>query len=253
MTPEQVLAAWPYPRVAAHRGGGALAPENTLAALRVGARLGYRMVEFDAKLSRDNVSFLLHDDSVERTSNGRGAAAELPYSELAQLDAGAWFSAEFAGEPMPTLAAVAQICRSLALAVNVEIKPCPGREAVTGRHVAQDVLRYWHDATPAALLSSFAPVALAAAREVAPTLPRGLLFGALPDDWQAQAQALGCVSIHVAHQHLTADQVAAIRRAGFRLMVYTVNDLPRAQQLVSWGVDTICTDRLELIGPALAV
>ncbi len=132
MTLNRKLAAWPYPAVVAHRGGGALAPENTLAAFRTGARLGHRMVEFDAKLSRDDVSFLLHDDSVDRTSNGHGAAAALSYSELEQLDAGSWFAAEFAGEPMPTLEAVAHACRDLTLAVNVEIKPCPERERATG-------------------------------------------------------------------------------------------------------------------------
>jgi glycerophosphoryl diester phosphodiesterase len=251
MTLNRNLAAWPYPTVVAHRGGGALAPENTLAAFRTGARLGHRMVEFDAKLSRDDVSFLLHDDSVDRTSNGHGAAADLSYDELAQWDAGSWFAAEFAGEPMPTLEAVAQTCHDLALAVNVEIKPCLGRERATGLHVAQDVLRYWRDVKPAPLLSSFSYVALAAAREAAPALPRGLLFDALPTDWQAQAQALECISIHVSHRQLTAAQVDAIGAAGFRLMAYTVNDLQRAQELLGWGVDAICTDRIDLIGPDL--
>jgi glycerophosphoryl diester phosphodiesterase len=240
---------WIYPRVVAHRGGGALAPENTLAALRTGARLGHRMVEFDAKLSRDNISFLLHDDRVERTSNGHGAAQDLSYAELGRLDAGAWFAPEFAGEAMPTLAAVAQLCRDLGLHANVEIKPCPGREIETGRQVALDALRYWRDAAAQPLLSSFAPTALAAAREVAPGLPRGLLVQDLSDDSVAHAQALGCVSLHVAHRALSASSVAAIRGAGLRLMAYTVNQPERAHELLGWGVDAICTDRIDLIGP----
>ncbi|TPE96155.1 glycerophosphodiester phosphodiesterase, partial [Burkholderia pseudomallei] len=87
------LQTWPYPRVVAHRGGGALAPENTLAALDAGAHYGHKMVEFDAKLSADGVAFLLHDDTVERTSNGAGAARDMRYAALEALDAGAWYDA----------------------------------------------------------------------------------------------------------------------------------------------------------------
>ncbi|ERI31811.1 glycerophosphodiester phosphodiesterase domain protein, partial [Burkholderia cenocepacia BC7] len=111
---------WPYPRVVAHRGGGTLAPENTLAALDEGARRGHRMVEFDAKLSADDVTFLLHDDTVDRTSNGHGAAAGMRYAALAALDAGAWRDARFAGERMPTLEAAAARCIAHGLAANVE-------------------------------------------------------------------------------------------------------------------------------------
>ena len=80
------LPAWPYPRLAAHRGAGKLAPENTLAALRLGHAHGYRMAEIDVKLSADGVAFLLHDDTLDRTSNGRGRADALTWRELAQLD-----------------------------------------------------------------------------------------------------------------------------------------------------------------------
>nr|MDQ2734898.1 glycerophosphodiester phosphodiesterase [Pseudomonadota bacterium] len=81
---------WPYPRWIAHRGAGKLAPENTLAAFRVGASHGYRAFECDVKLSEDGVPFLLHDATLQRTTSGRGVAARLPWSELSRLDAGAW-------------------------------------------------------------------------------------------------------------------------------------------------------------------
>ena len=94
---------WPYPRYVAHRGAGKLAPENTLAAMREGYAHGYRMVEFDVKLSADGVPFLLHDDTLDRTTDGAGPAGALPWSALATLDAGSWHSATYAGEPLPTL------------------------------------------------------------------------------------------------------------------------------------------------------
>ena len=239
---------WPYPRVVAHRGGGALAPENTLAAIDTGARLGLTMIEFDAKLSADDVAFLLHDDTVNRTSNGRGAAAALAYAQLAQLDAGSWFDARFAGERMPTLADVAARCQALGLAANIEIKPCPGREAQTGRHVAVEAARRWAGAAIAPLLSSFSYEALAAAREAVPELPRGLLFGTVPGDWRTQCEALECVSLHADHRKLDARLVADIKAAGLRILAYTVNDPARARELGAWGVDAICTDRIDLIG-----
>ncbi|HDR9054053.1 TPA: glycerophosphodiester phosphodiesterase [Burkholderia vietnamiensis] len=241
---------WPYPRVVAHRGGGTLAPENTLAALDEGARRGHRMVEFDAKLSGDDVTFLLHDDTVDRTSDGSGPAAGMRYAALAALDAGAWFDARFAGERMPTLGAAAARCMTLGLAANVEIKPCPGREADTGRRVAADAAAYWHGAAVPPLLSSFSFDALRHARDAAPALPCGMLYERVPDDWHAQAVgALDCTSLHADHTRLNEPLVRAIKAAGLRILVYTVNDLGRARELVRWGVDAICTDRIDLIGP----
>ena len=245
---------WPYPRVAAHRGGGTLAPENTLAALCVGAGFGYTMVEFDAKLSADNVAFLLHDDTVERTSNGRGAAAKLRYAQIAAFDAGSWCDPRFEGEHMPTLAEAMQCCREEGLAANVEIKPCPGREVETGRIAGGETARRWRalwldQAAAPPLLSSVSFEALAAARDAAPDLPRGLLFERVPDDWREQTAALGCVSLHASHRHLDEALVRSIKEAGLFILAYTVNDLERARLLASWGVDTICTDRIDLIGP----
>ena len=244
------MKTWPYPRVAAHRGGGTLAPENTLAALCVGAGFGHSMVEFDAKLSADNVAFLLHDDTVERTSNGRGAAAQLRYAQIAAFDAGSWCDPRFEDEHMPTLAEAAQCCRDEGLAANVEIKPCPGREVETGRIVGAETAQLWRgtSAVPP-LLSSFSFEALAAAREAAPDLPRGLLFEHVPNDWREQTAALGCVSLHASHRHLDEVLVRSIKEAGLFILAYTVNELERARLLVSWGVDTICTDRIDLIGP----
>src|SRR4029453_9909637 len=100
------LPAWPYPRLCAHRGAGKLAPENTLTAMRVGHAHGYSMVEFDVKPAADNVAFLLHDATLERTTSGRGRADALPWRELSRLDAGGGAPAKTAGGVSPTPAAV---------------------------------------------------------------------------------------------------------------------------------------------------
>lgn len=244
---------WPYPAIVAHRGGGALAPENTLAAIDVGARHGHRMIECDAKLSRDGQIFLLHDDTLERTSDGRGVAGELPWRELAALDAGGWFGAAFRGERLPLLAEVAARCRRHGLAANVEIKPTAGCETETGRAVALAVRELWRDHPARPLLSSFSDAALAAARQAAPEMPRGLLLEEWDDDWRDRVRRLACVSLHLDHRLLTRERVALLKAAGLRLLAYTVNEPARARVLLGWGVDCICTDRIDLIGADFAV
>ncbi|MEM6161204.1 glycerophosphodiester phosphodiesterase [Erwinia sp. P6884] len=239
---------WPYPAIVAHRGGGKLAPENTLAAIDVGGKLGHKMIEFDAKLSQDGEIFLLHDDTLDRTSNGWGVAGQLPWEKLVQLDAGGWYGKDFAGERLPLLSEVAARCAHWQMMANIEIKPTTGLEKETGRAVALAARDLWHTQT-APLLSSFSFEALEAAKQAVPELPRGLLLHEWHDDWRQMAEALECVSLHLNHQLLTEARVAQLKAAGFRLLAYTVNRPERARTLLSWGVDAICTDRIDLLGP----
>ncbi|WP_428944815.1 glycerophosphodiester phosphodiesterase [Pantoea sp. FN060301] len=239
---------WPYPAIVAHRGGGKLAPENTLAAIDVGGKLGHKMIEFDAKLSQDGEIFLLHDDTLDRTSNGWGVAGQLPWEKLVQLDAGGWYGKDFAGERLPLLSEVATRCARWRMMANIEIKPTTGLEKETGRAVALAARDLWHTQT-APLLSSFSFEALEAAKQAVPELPRGLLLHEWQDDWQQMAEALECVSLHLNHQLFTEARVAQLKAAGFRLLAYTVNRPERARALLSWGVDAICTDRIDLLGP----
>jgi len=249
---DSVPAAWPYPRWIAHRGAGKLAPENTLAAFRLGASHGYRMFECDAKLSADGVVFLLHDDTLERTSSGHGLGGGQPWSALSRLDAGAWHSRHFAGEPLPTLEAVARFCLANGHLLNIEIKPTPGLEVQTGRAVAQEAARLWA-ALPAAtppLLSSFAPTALQGAREAAPALPRGLLLESLWSGWLDAARSLGCVAVICDQDLWHADNMAQMQRAGLRTLAYTVNDPAKAERLLALGIDGLITDRVGFFSPA---
>ena len=244
--------SWPYPRVVAHRGGGKLAPENTLAAVKEGYRRGFRAIEFDVMLARDGVPVVLHDPYLGRTVAGSGNVNDYDAAELAAMDAGSWFSAAYAGEPVPYFAPFAQFCKAHGIWMNIEIKPVPGFETQTGATVAQMIAALFADGTGAApLLSSFSMAALAAAREAAPHLARACLFDELPPDWQAQAVSLDAVAIHLYHKHLTETQARAIKDAGFGLLCYTVNTPRRAAELVAWGVDCVCTDRIDLFKPAI--
>lgn len=239
---------WPYPHIVAHRGGGKLAPENTLAAIDTGHRYGHTMIEFDAKLSGDGQIFLLHDDSLERTTNGQGIAGQQDWQALSRLDAGSWFSPEFLAEPLATLDQVAERCREYQMMANIEIKPTTGEEVTTGKEVALAAQRLWQGQV-APLLSSFSVEALSAAQEAAPELPRGLLLDSWRDDWQALTTRLGCVAIHLNHLLLDAERIHQLKSAGLHIMVYTVNQPERARVLLDLGVDMICTDRIDQIGP----
>ncbi len=243
-------SAWPYPHWIAHRGAGRLAPENTLAAFRLGAQHGYRMAECDAKLSADGVLFLLHDDTLERTTNGQGLGGALPWAALSQLDAGGWHSRAYAGEPPATLEAVARHCLANGHHLNIEIKPSPGQAHATGEAVGREATRLWAGAAGAPpLLSSFEPEALAGARASAPQLPRGLLLETLCDGWLDTALGLGCVAVICDHEHWTADAMARARQAGLRTLAYTVNEPAEVARLEACGIDGIITDRVDLFAP----
>ena len=237
---------WSFPRIIAHRGGGTLAPENTLAALRCGLAHGFRGVEFDVMALPDGALVLMHDTELGRTVSGSGPVADQTFASLSAADAGAWFSAEFAGETVPSFAQAAQFCIEHQLWMNVEIKPLPGTEVATGRWVAQACAGL---PAGAVLLSSFSTEALRAAQAVAPNSARGLLVERVPPDWHQQLDQLAAVSLHAQAGALTAAQASAVKRAGFGLMCYTVNDPAQARTLFDWGVDAICTDRLDLITP----
>jgi len=240
---------WPYPRWMAHRGAGKLAPENTLAAFRLGADFGYRMFECDAKLSADGKVFLLHDATLERTTNGVGTAGALTWAALSQLDAGSWHSHLYAAEPLLQLETLARWCMSHGALLNIEIKPTPGTDRRTGEQVALEAARLWAAQPVPPLLTSFSVEALTGALTAAPHLPRGLLLESLGEGWLEQAQALACEAV-ICHDPLwTGATLAKVQGAGMRCLSYTVNEEVRAKQLLDLGIDGIITDRIDVFRP----
>ncbi|HYD97430.1 MAG TPA: glycerophosphodiester phosphodiesterase [Noviherbaspirillum sp.] len=250
---------WCYPKVIAHRGGGTLAPENTLAAMRCGFARGFRAVEFDVMLSADSVPVLMHDPQFGRTVPGHGRVCDTSAQQLARMDAGSWLGPQFAGEPVPTYEQVVHYCKANNIWMNVEIKPAPGHERETGRVVAQWTQRLFAAELAAyraggndrtlPLFSSFSFDALAEAQDAAPQIPRGWLVDAIPPDWRERLSELAAVALHTNHKNLLPERVQAVRQAGYGLFCYTVNTPERARELLGWGVDAFCTDRIDLIGP----
>lgn len=226
------------PKVIGHRGAPAYAPENTLASFREARRRGATWVETDIMLTADGVPIVMHDESLKRTMRVDRLVAQTPRAELPS--------------DVPTFEEAIACFAELGLGCNVEIKPGAGREAETGRAVAETLRRCWPDRLPAPLLSSFKDASLAAAYQAAPEFARAVLIGALSDDWRARAEAVAAVGINTDGNKLTAARAVEIRKAGYLLSAYTINDGDVAKVLRAMGVDCIITDVPDVILAALA-
>lgn len=247
MSSENLPVPPTVPFVIGHRGAAGLAPENTLISLRRARLEGAGWVEFDIMLSADGVPVLFHDDTVNRTTNGKGAVNKLDFATLRTLDAGAWFSADFAGTRIPTFAEAIQALAVEGLGANVEIKPYPGTARETAEATCRLINEAWPSSVPPPVISSFDAEAMAVARDQLGSFERAMLFGNLPGNWLETVRELDCRAVHASNRGVTKPMVDAVRDTGLPLRVYTVNDPIRARTLRDMGVSSVFTDRPDLI------
>lgn len=227
-----------YPRIIAHRCGGALAAENSLAGLEAAARLGCRAVEFDVMLTADGVPILIHDETLERTTHCTGRVADLTFAQIR------------AGAPgVPTLEEAIGECQRLALWANIELKPAAGREEETGAAVCRWLARNW---SGHGVISSFSEKSALAGRQFLPDAPFALLCSALPEDWSAQLARLDAVAVHLDALQADAATAEKLRAAGTPWAAWTVDDRAVADGLFALGAAAIFTDRPDLLQPAFA-
>ncbi|KDE39409.1 Glycerophosphoryl diester phosphodiesterase [Nitrincola lacisaponensis] len=235
-------------RLIAHRGCAHLAPENTLGAMRLTQQLGIDWVEIDANLVGDGTLVVFHDDELSRLSNGQGQLKSLRYADIADLDVGSHFSAEYSAERIPTLDEMLAFLAAQQFGLNLEIKRY---EHFSAEQIVEPTLaslaRNWQ-AFDRLIISSFDTEILRLIRQHQPEWQLGQLWEALPDNWQSVAESLQAVSIHLDHSQLTAEQAKAVKQAGYDLYVYTVNHPATAQRLFDMGVDGIFTDNPTLFG-----
>lgn len=231
--------------IISHRTTAGHAPENTLAGLLAARDIGCEWVELDAKLTGDGIVILMHDETLQRTTNGSGAIAATDFSTIETLDAGRWFAPTFSGERVPTLAAALLQSNALGLSINLEIKPCPGRVADTA-HAVCDVMAGL-PALPPLILSCFDAEALAISRSRFADIPRALLVNHVDPavlDWACD---LGCEGIHCRDNAVTHDGIRAVHRVQMAYRSFVVNDPERAAVLFSWGVDGLFSDWPEML------
>lgn len=228
--------------VIAHRGASALAPENTLAAFERAHEDGCLWIESDVKLTYDGIPILMHDETLERTTNGIGLVADMKWNELQKLDAGSWFDPAYTQEPIPHLDELLTFIIDHNMRLNLELKPCTGRTKATVMVALIELTKIWPDNFPVPLVSSFDMEALTIAANLHPECPRGLLLEKWEDDWVDRAQQIGASSIHIDEKDLTRDQIEKLVESPYVILTYTVNNPARAKELLHWGVSAVFSD-----------
>jgi glycerophosphoryl diester phosphodiesterase len=251
MTPHQILDRIYQGRtlVFGHRGASAYAPMNTLPAFELAAEQGADGIELDVHRTRDGHAVVIHDFTIDATTNGTGTVTEMTLEQLKALDAGSWFGPEFAGTPMPTLDEVFEAV-GRRLYVNVEIKSLSLQTDGIEQVVADAILRA--DLKERVIVSSFNPLALIRFRQMLPDVPLGFLHAPnvprLPSEMIAE---LTYELDHPFHEMIDSDYVAQMRQNGIRINTWTVNDPARALELRALGVDLLITDKPDVIREAL--
>lgn len=218
--------------VTAHRGAGSLEPENTLRALRRAIALGVDQIEVDARLTRDGRVILMHDPTVDRTTNGTGRVADLTLAEICRLDAGL-------GEPVPTLED-ALACVHGKVVLQIELK---------GSHTAAAVVRAVVAAgmEDAVILTSFVHQRLRKVHAYNPRISTGALWGRPPVDAVQQARHLGVQALHIWHEHIDYQLVAAAHAHGLLVRAWNANREEEMRRLIELGVDAIGSDRPDIL------
>lgn len=235
------------PKVIGHRGAAGYAPENTIESIHAAADLGVEWVELDVKLTRDQVPIILHDENLLRLTGTNLNVADVDYDFIRQLEAGSWFGESFMGAKIPTLEDALDAIIERKLGLNLEIKPCPGRERETAE-VALDILSQIWDEHDKILISSFQHVSLEAALDVAYDWPRGLLLPAeWPENWVELAEYLEVSTINLNGNEVTREQIEDALELEMPILAYTINDPMRARELQSWGVDSFFSDTPDII------
>lgn len=236
----------------AHQGANAAAPANTLAAFRLAAEMGADGVELDAQLSRDGEVVVIHDFTVDRTTDGRGVVRGLTLAQLKELDAGARFDPTFAGERIPTLQEVFDAVGHRLL-VNVEIKSLPGRS----RGLEAEVVRLIEDNNLAhqVIVSSFNPLSLRKVKRLNPNVPTALLHAPGQSFLLRRAWLAPLAPHEFRHPHHTlVDERLMVwaRREGYRVNTWTVDEPEEMRRLLALGVDGIITDHPDRLAGLLA-
>jgi glycerophosphoryl diester phosphodiesterase len=222
--------------VIAHRGASGTCPENTLVAFRRAAELGAHMVELDVQLTRDGEVVVMHDWTLDRTTDGCGPVRERTAGEIGCLDAGAWFGPIFRGERVPTLA---EVLSTIALPVNVELKPA-GADGLEARALA---VVEGTGACGRVVFSSFSPVALGSLRRRSAGARVAVLWEDAPFAEAIElAGRVGATALHVRKDVVTPETVARARAARLPIRAWTVNDPDESARLAALGVEGIFTD-----------
>ncbi len=222
----------------AHRGASGYAPENTLAAFRRAVAQGVSFIETDLQLTRDAHFVAIHDETVDRTTNGHGSVQQMTLAEIRRLDAGSWFASEFMSERVPALEDVLEFARKNDAVFYLELKPSG---YWGGEHALISALRNSAEVARSVIIS-FDPAILQSLRKIEPTLMTGLLYSGQLENPFEKAEEIGARQIAVRGDLVTPNFLAQARKRDLQVVCWTVNSPAHMRMLVSAGVDGIMTD-----------
>ncbi len=222
----------------AHRGASGHAPENTLAAFKKAVTLGTTFIETDLQLSRDARLVAIHDQTVNRTTNGKGAVHDMTLAELRRLDAGSWFGSEFAGERIPTLDEILDFAKKYDVVFYLELKP---GGSWGGEHALIGGLRESGEIARTVVIS-FDPDLLATVRKIEPTLMTGLLYEGQLDKPLDHVLKAGARQLAVRGDLVTPQLLTAAHKQDVQVVCWTVNHSAHMRLLMSAGVDGMMSD-----------
>lgn len=224
--------------IVAHRGASGHAPENTLAAFRKAVALGAAFIETDLQLTRDTRFVAIHDETVNRTTNGQGAVHDLTLAEIRRLDAGSWFGSEFTGERVPTLEESLEFAKKHDVVFYLELKPAG---SWGGEHALIGALRESGEIARTIVISFDAGI-LAALRKIEPTLMTGVLYDGQRNDPLDTALEIGARQVVVRGDLVTPWMIAEARRKDLQIVCWTINHPAHMRSLMAAGVDGIMSD-----------
>jgi glycerophosphoryl diester phosphodiesterase len=226
--------------VIAHRGASKAAPENTMSAFRKAVEYGAEGIELDVQLTKDGHVVVIHDEKVDRTSNGKGLVKDRTLKELKTLDFGGWFSPEFTDEPIPTLAEVMELLQNWKGVLNIEIKSGPVIYPDIEEKVIQEVSKF--DNKNRIIISSFNHYSLVKTKKLDADIKTGILYVAgLYEPW-VYAKRIGAYAIHPLFYNMVPEVVAGCMKNGVAINTYTVDDAKTIKRISSMGVTGIITN-----------
>ncbi len=226
----------------AHRGASAHAPENTLSAVRKAKEMGAQWIETDVRLTADGGLVMIHDETLDRTTDGGGPVLMASLDEIRSLDAGSWFSDEFAGETVPTLREFLGCIRAEGLKLQLELKEVFGSEEQLVRQVCDVLVETWTFGEDDLFLSGFSERCMRLAAETLPQIPRCLAVTVTPEDPARRLAETGCQILHLQNDYLDEEALDRLNGSGIEFAVATINDTQRANHLISSGAQSVLSD-----------
>ncbi len=243
------------PKIIGHRGCAGYAPENTLEAIHTAADMGVEWVELDVKITKDNIPIIFHDETLERTTNGSGNVADKTLAEIKNLDCGSWYGESFTATQIPTLEEAIDVLLEHDLGLNLEIKPCTGKEKDT-TEITLDLLSTIWDDHDRLYISSYSMIALEIATDIASDWSRGIVMGhhckkdwldalkanKLPDDWKQISQYLELSAVSIDQEFCSEQIISSITDHNITPIPYNVNSPMRTTQLQHLGIKNFISD-----------